>query len=336
MNNRPFGRSRRDFMRLAILAGASASLPLAPSAHSQVPQNGPGAPGQQPGALSTSTGTKLILLGTKGGPTISSFRAQPANALLIDGRPYVVDCGNGVAIQLSKAGIKLPSVGNIFITHHHSDHNADLGNLIFLAWVSGLRTPVHVYGPPGTTKLIDKFVEMNEIDIAGRINEEGRPALRPLIKVHEFDGPGTVMEDDRVRVTATLVDHYAFKPAFGYRFDSKDRSVVFSGDTTYCPALADLAKGADVLVHEVMYEPGVHAIVKNFGENAPTLLDHLIKSHATSAQVGKIAAKAGVKTLVLTHFVPGADPTITDEMWTEGARREFGGQIIVGRDLQVI
>jgi ribonuclease BN (tRNA processing enzyme) len=176
---------------------------------------------------------------------------------------------------------------------------------------------------------------MNMLDIRVRMREEGRPALRPLIHTHEFSKPGVILEDDRVRVTAALVDHYSVKPAFAYRFDTKDRSVVFSGDTAYNENLIALAKGADVLVHEVMYVPAIEKMLKTV-DNSPNLLDHLLKSHTSTAQVGKVAAKAGVKTLVLNHFVPGADPDITDEMWTGEARKDFAGEIIVGKDLMVI
>lgn len=335
MSDQPFGRTRRDFMRLAVTAGATASLPWMQQADAQTAAPAaPAAPAATTNTLPTQ-GTKLVLLGTKGGPTPSDLRAAPANVLVVDGQPYVVDCGNGVALQLTKAGVKLPALRDIFITHHHSDHNADLGNLVFLAWATGLHTPVNLYGPPRIAKMIDDFVDMNAIDLDVRMREEGRPALRPLINIHEFDGPRVVMQDDRVRVTATLVDHYTIKPAFAYRFETRDRTVVFSGDTTYYPALADFAKGADVLVHEVMYLPALEKLMKTV-DNAPTLLDHLVKSHTTTEQVGKIAAAAGVKTLVLSHFVPGGDPAITDDMWAADARRHFSGEVIVGRDLQVI
>lgn len=110
---------------------------------------------------------------------------------------------------------------------------------------------------------------------------------------------------------------------------------LFSGDTTYNENLIALAKDADVLVHEVMYMPAVEKMLRTV-DNSPTLLDHLVKSHTSTAQVGKVAARAGVKTLVLSHFVPGADPDITDEMWTAEARKDFAGKIIVGKDLMVI
>ena len=285
------------------------------------------------------TGTQLILLGTKGGPTPSEFRAAPANVLVVDGHPYVIDCGNGVAIQLTKAGVRLPTIDHIFLTHQHSDHNADLGNLIFLAWATGLKTPVHLYGPPPIAQMMDDFVHMNVIDITVRMKEEGRPPLRTLIEIKEFEQEGLVMEDDRVRVTSALVDHYTLKPAFAYRFDTKARSgarsVVFSGDTAPSANLIKLAEGADVLVHEVMYLPALERMMAKI-DNAPTLLDHLLKSHTTTEQVGKVAAAAGVKMLVLSHFVPGGDPAITDEIWMADVRKNFSGKIVVGRDLMVI
>lgn len=325
-------KSRRTFLHAALAAGTA---PLWANAFAQ-----------SSGAPSTS-GTQLILLGTKGGPTPSEFRAAPANVLIVDGRPYVIDCGNGVAIQLTKAGVRLGTIDHIFLTHQHSDHNADLGNLVFLAWATSLKTPVHLYGPPPIAKMMDDFVAMNAVDIDVRMKEEGRPSLRPLINVKEFDRGGLVMEDDRVRVTSTLVDHYTLKPAFAYRFDTKTRvgaqsgvqsgarSVVFSGDTAPSENLIKLAQGADVLVHEVMYLPALEKMMAKI-DNAPTLLDHLLKSHTTTEQVGKVAAAAGVKTLVLSHFVPGGDPSITDETWAADVRKNFSGRIVVGKDLMAI
>lgn len=337
MTEQRFGRSRRDFMRVAVTAAGSASLPwLTPARAETSADNSASSPaGASHANGDTARGTKLILLGTKGGPTPSALRAAPANVLLVDGQPYVVDCGNGVALQLTKAGIRLPAIRDVFVTHHHSDHNADLLNLVFLAWASGLQTPVHLYGPPRIGKMVDDFVDMNAIDLDVRTREEGRPPFRPLINVHEFDTPRTVLENDQVRVSATLVDHYTIKPAFAYRFETRERTVVFSGDTRYDERLASFAKGADVLVHEVMYLPALEKLLKT-NDNAPTLLDHLLKSHTTTEQVGRIAAAAGVGTLVLSHFVPGADPAITDDMWTADVRRHFNGNIVVGKDLMEI
>jgi ribonuclease BN (tRNA processing enzyme) len=129
-----------------------------------------------------------------------------------------------------------------------------------------------------------------------------------------------------------VVRHPPIKDAYAYRFDAKDRSVVISGDTAYAPELAEFAKGADVLVHEVMYLPGIEALLKRL-PNAKRLREHLMAAHTLPEDVGKIAAQAGVKTLVLTHFVPGDDASITDEQWAADARKHFKGEIVVGRDL---
>ncbi|KQQ82186.1 MBL fold metallo-hydrolase [Xanthomonas sp. Leaf131] len=324
--------SRREVLRIALAAGTlSVASHLGAAIRGETKEDvAPSAPiSPAPFPVNRSV---LVLLGTKGGPTPSPLRAAAANALVIDGQPYLIDCGNGVAQQLAKAGIRLPALRDIFLTHHHSDHNADLLNVVWLAWASGLQTPVHLYGPPGIAKMVDAFVDMNAIDIEARIREEGRPPFKQLIQVHEFDQPGTVLQNDQVTVTATLVDHYTLKPAFAYRFAARDRTVVFSGDTRYLPALAEFAKDTDILVHEVMYLPALEKMLKT-NDNAPTLLDHLLKSHSTSEEVGRIAAAANAKLLVLNHFVPGGDPSITDAMWSEGARKHYAGPIVVGADM---
>ncbi|OOW58974.1 MBL fold metallo-hydrolase [Xanthomonas campestris pv. leeana] len=325
-------RSRRTLLRTALAASALTAVGQLGAAARHPARQTSSQPGPAPTAPFPTKGSVLVLLGTKGGPTPSPLRAAAANALVIDGQPYLVDCGNGVAQQLAKAGIGLPMLRDIFLTHHHSDHNADLLNVVWLAWASGLRTPVHLYGPPGIARMVDAFVAMNAIDIQARIREEGRPPFEALIHVHEFDQPGTVLTNDQVTVTATLVDHYTLKPAFAYRFEAPDRSVVFSGDTRYLPALAEFAKNTDVLVHEVMYLPALQRMLKT-NDNAPTLLDHLLKSHSTSEEVGMIAAAANAKMLVLNHFVPGGDASITDAMWSQGARKHYAGPIVVGKDL---
>ncbi|OLH32305.1 MBL fold metallo-hydrolase [Xanthomonas oryzae] len=324
-------RSRRALLRTALTASALTALGQLGAAPSST-RHAPAKPDPAPAASFPAKGSVLVLLGTKGGPTPSALRAAAANALVIDGQPYLIDCGNGVAQQLAKAGIRLPMLRDIFLTHHHSDHNADLLNVVWLAWASGLHTAVRLYGPPGIARMVDAFVEMNAIDIEARIREEGRPPFKARIHVHEFDQPGTVLTNDQVTVTATLVDHYTLRPAFAYRFEARDRSVVFSGDTRYLPALAEFAKDTDILVHEVMYLPALQKMLQT-NDNAPTLLDHLLKSHSTSEEVGKIAAAAKAKMLVLNHFVPGGDASITDAMWSEGARTHYAGPIVVGKDL---
>src|SRR5262249_55914824 len=147
--------------------------------------------------------------------------------------------------------------------------------------------------------------------------------------------PTPVFAHDGVRVSAVKVRHPPITHAYAWRFDAPDRSVVLSGDTTYSPELIALAKGADVLVHEVMHLGGLDRLLAR-NPNAPTLRKHLLDSHTTTEQLGRVAAAAGVRKLVLSHFVPGDDPTITDAMWTEDIARTFTGEIVVGRDLMTM
>lgn len=274
---------------------------------------------------------RVVLLGTKGGPTPNPLRAEPATLIELDGQAWVVDCGNGVANQLVKGGVSLDRLARIFVTHNHSDHVADVGNLIEIAWSSGLKTPVTVHGPPPIRQIVRDQLAALSYDVAARIREEGRIPLDPLISVDERAMPGPVVRDRGTTVTSALVDHETVAPAFAYRFDTPGRSIVISGDTRYSDALVALAKGADLLIHEAIYGP---AIPRMAGENAPALADHLRRSHTLAEQVGLVAARAGVKTLVLSHLVPAAG--VTDAMWIAAVRRNFAGPVVVGRDLMEV
>ena len=275
---------------------------------------------------------RLILLGTAGGPRPKKPRAAPSQAIAIGDATYVVDCGNGVARQLALADVALTSVRHVFITHQHSDHNADYGNLLLLAWAAGLKTRVDTWGPPPIERMTTLFFDMNAYDITTRIADEGRVPLVPLVHVHELTRGGPVMQDDNVKVTAALVAHPPVVPSFAYRFDAPDRSIVISGDTAWSDALIALARGADILVHEALYVPAVDRLVASV-PNASTLKKHIVESHTSAEDCGRIAQAAGVKTLVLSHFVPAEDPLVTDAMWSDAAGRHFGGRVIVGRDL---
>ena len=289
-----------------------------------------------PSVTSSETKTRIILLGTKGGPSLgTSGRSNPSTLILINDVPYVIDCGYGVSRQLLSAGVRLNKLRYIFITHHHSDHNLEYGTLVYNAWISGRADRVDAYGPRGLRKLTHDFFEYQKFDIDTRLVDEGGSDPRKLISVHEFTRPGLVMENVDVRVTSCRVRHPPITESYAYRFDAKDRSVVISGDTAYAPELAEFAKGADVLVHEVMYLPGIEKLIRQ-NPNATRLRQHLLAAHTASEDVGRIAAQAGVRTLVLSHFVPGDDSTITDEQWAEGPRRYFQGRIIVGKDLMEI
>ncbi|MBT2747865.1 MULTISPECIES: MBL fold metallo-hydrolase [unclassified Lysobacter] len=316
-------RTRRRLLGASVAALGLSALPALAAA----PAGPAGKPAPKPGSR-----TRLILLGTAGGPTPKALRAAPASAVVVDDAIYVIDCGNGVARQMALAGLSLGAIGNVFLTHHHSDHNADYGNLLWLAWAADLRHRVDTWGPPPLKRMTRQFLRLNDTDIRTRIADEGRPELASLIRAHELRAGGEVMRDERVRVTAAVVDHPPMRPAFAYRFDTPDRSIVFSGDTRPSAALIELARGADVLVHEVMYLPALEKLIASEAQ-AARLRQHLLDSHTTTEQVGKLATEAGVKTLVLNHFVPGGDPALTDEVWRAAVAPHFKGELVIGRDL---
>ena len=304
--------NRRDFLASSAALAAAMCMPLNSSAQGQK--------------------TRLILLGTGGGPRPRKSSMSSAHAIIVNDVLYVVDCGDGVARQLASAGVALTKLRHVFITHHHSDHNADYGNLLLLSWASGLRTRVDAWGPPPIDRMTQLFLEMNSYDINIRIEDEGRVPLAPLVHVHEFSQPGPVMRDENVKVTCALVAHPPVTPAIAYRFDTSDRSIVISGDTNRSDDLVKLAQGADILVHEALYMPALDRLVARV-PNASTLKKHLIDSHTSAEDCGRVATEAGVKTLVLSHLVPADDPLVTEQMWHDAARSQFKGEIIVARDL---
>ena len=275
--------------------------------------------------------TRLILLGTAGGPTPKARRAAPSQAIVVGNRIYLVDCGDGVARQLVLAGLPIQQLRKVLITHQHSDHNAGYGPLFLLSWGAALSRPVDVYGPPPLIEMTRHLLEAYDYDITLRMKDEERPPLAPLIRPHEITRAGEVFNDDGVRVTAALNEHPPIQYSFAYRFDTPDRSIVISGDTRAAKSVIALAKGADVLVHEALYR---EYFERPDAPQPPAVVRHILASHTDVADVARVAAEAGVKTLVLSHFVPteGADAP-TDEQWLAKAREHFKGEIILGQDL---
>jgi ribonuclease BN (tRNA processing enzyme) len=294
--------------------------------------------GRREAAKAQESRARVVLLGTAGGPSPKVSRAAPASMVVAGGSLYVVDCGNGVARQIVRAGFQLKDLKSIFITHHHSDHNLDYGNLFYLAWSAALKNSVNSYGPPPLAKMTERFFELNEFDVDLRIHDEGRPDPRPLLVPHEITSAGPVMEDRNVKVTCALVDHPPIKTAFAYRFDTPGRSIVFSGDTRKTDSLIQLAKGADVLVCEGQYLPGIRGLAERLAAD-PSRREAIYRSISGNAlsvqQAGEVATEAGVKTLVITHLVPG-DDTIPEHVWLEAARQTFSGEVLIGRDLLVL
>lgn len=304
---------RRDALKLAF--GTAAAL-VAPAALAQ-----PAKPR-----------SRVVFLGTKGGPRVGIGRSNPANLVMVNDTPFVIDCGMGVSRQLIGAGVPLSSVKYVFISHHHSDHNLEYGNLFYNAWTAGLSTPIHSFGPKGIEAMTRSFWELNKFDVETRIEDEGRPDPRPLLIAKDITEDGVVLETADVKVTAFRTPHPPIVDNFAYKFETPDGTVVFSSDTAYNPKLAEFAHGADVLVHEVLYVPAVDRLVATI-RNGTTIKKHLMDSHTATEDVGRVAALAEVKVLVLSHLVPGDDPSVTDENWMEGVRKNFSGRIIVAKDL---
>ena len=308
---------RRDILKFT-LAGAAAAMSGGSLAFAQDAAKKPR--------------SRIVFLGTKGGPRVGIGASNPANAVIVNGTPYVIDCGMGVSRQLVNAGIPIPSVKYIFISHHHSDHNLEYGNLLYNAWAAGLSTPIHSFGPAGLVRMTSTYWELNRFDIDTRIEDEGRPDIRKLVIAKDITDSGVVLKTDDVTVTAFRTPHPPITDNFAYKFETPDGTVVFSSDTSYNPKLAEFARGADVLIHEALYEPAVDRLVLKT-KNGATLKKHLMESHTMTDDVGRVAAAAGVKVLVLSHFVPGDDPLVTDDNWTEGVKKHFTGKIIVAKDL---
>jgi ribonuclease BN (tRNA processing enzyme) len=303
---------RRDTLRLALGSAAAFTSPAL--------------------AQTVKPRTRLVFLGTKGGPRVGVGASNPANLVMVNDTPFVIDCGAGVSRRLIEAGVPIPSVKYIFISHHHSDHNLEYGNLFYNAWAAGLSTPIHSFGPKGIEAMTRAYWELNKFDVETRIEDEGRPDPRKLLIARDITEDGVVLETSDVKVTAFRTPHPPIADNFAYKFETPDGSVVFSSDTNYNPRLAEFAKGADVLVHECLYLPAVDRLVLKT-RNGATLKKHLLESHTTTEDVGRIAAAAGVKVLVLSHFVPGDDPLVTDDNWTEDVKKHFSGRIVVARDL---
>lgn len=285
--------------------------------------------------LAAAPEPKLVLLGTAGGPTPKRTRAAPAEAFQIGDSIYVVDAGNGVARQMVLAGLPLTGLRHVFITHHHSDHVADLTALPLLAWAAGLDQPLTLHGPPPLKRSVKAGLSAYAFDIETRRKDEGRPSLKGLVRIHEFRGDGVVLRDPLVTVTAALVNHPPIAEAYAYRFDTAGWSVVISGDTAPSQNLVRLARGADVLVHEVLLAGADEVAAWVDKPLDHPLVRHIVHSHTSFRDVGWIAHDAGVKTLVLSHFVPGDAVVDRDAVLSE-IRKSFDGKVVFGEDLLVI
>ncbi len=276
----------------------------------------------------TAEKTAVVLLGT-GTPRPDPKASGPATAVLVGSRVFVVDAGPGTERQLAAAKLPIDGVTALFITHLHSDHTLGYPDLILTSWVMGRTKPFPVYGPRGLQRMTDHLLAAFAEDI--QIRTEGLEHESPngyKVDVHEISA-GRVYQRDGVRVTAFPVLHGNWPLAFGYRFDTPDRSVVVSGDTRPCRALVEAAKGVDVLVHEV-YPAGRLPRSKNGKQSDDGR--YMREFHTSDVELGALAKRIQPKLLVLSHIVR---MKASDSELLAGVRRGgFQGPVVVGHDLE--
>jgi ribonuclease BN (tRNA processing enzyme) len=296
-------------------------------------------PQQAQAALKDAKSTKLVLLGTAAGPVPGRSREMTSHVMLSKGAAYVLDCGMGVTDQYARTGIPFSALKSIFITHHHADHNIEYGPLLIVGWIQGMPLDVRAFGPPPLNQMTEDFMRAYKQTVDFWAEDFH---MKPLVSVNvqEVSGAGPVMQDDNVKVSSIVVEHPPVKPALAYRFDFKDRSIAFSGDTAPLDAVAKMAKGADVLVHETMYVPAVEEYIKGqIAKGRPVKFEafmaHMKADHTPSEDVGRIAQEAGVRTLVLSHLTPAID-SISDDTWRAPVAKYFKGEIVVAKDLMVV
>lgn len=268
----------------------------------------------------------LTLLGT-GCPQVDTERYGPASLVRHNGLAFLVDCGSGVTQRLVAAGSGGWALDALLLTHLHSDHIVDLFQLIISSWHQGRDFPQRILGPPGTRRFCDGLMALWRAELEQRIAYEMRSSTEALeLDVTEF-GPGEIWDEGGVRVTAVEVDHRPVLHAYGFVFEAGGRKLVFSGDTRYCPALIEAARGADILVHECFIHDG---LPPDEGNRTSEGVGNVALYHTLSNEVGKVAAQAGVRCLVLNHFVPVRFDK--SDLLAE-VRRDYAGPIVLGEDL---
>ena len=272
---------------------------------------------------------KLTLLGT-GSPSPNPKRRGPSQVIECGDALILVDCGAGTLHRLVEAGYQRLNLSCIAFTHLHSDHVTGLLDVLWAGWIQR-RWPVApvVYGPPGTRHFVDHLMEAMAYDIKVRVGPVlQEQALRP--EVVEFEEGWSTTGGDWL-LSAFRVEHFPVDQAFGFRIDQGSSSVVISGDTKACDNLAKYAQDADILVHEVFLEQGLTQMAAAARDPEERARFELLKTyHTSSADVGKVAASAGAKHLVLSHVLRSqGDQTALDQ----DIEPDYGGKLTLGEDL---
>ena len=283
-----------------------------------------------PAAPAPAQGTQVVLLGT-GTPNADPDRSGPAVAVVVNGSAYLVDAGPGLVRRAAAAqrrgiaALAAPNLKIVFLTHLHSDHTAGLTDLIFTPWVLERAAPLEVYGPRGIRAMTAHLVAAFREDI--RMRTEGLEHANRTgyqVNAHEIR-PGLIYADSNIRVTAFLVEHGSWLEAYGFRFDTADRSIVVSGDTRATDAVVEACNGCDVLVHEVYSQVG-------WERREPQWRRYHASFHTSAPDLGRIAARARPGLLVLYHQLlwSGTEGDVLADI-----RAGFSGRVVYGNDLEV-
>jgi ribonuclease Z len=266
----------------------------------------------------------VILLGT-GSPIPSPQRAGPATLVRTGGANLLVDCGRGVIMRLASAGVAPPTVSAVLLTHMHSDHITDLNDIITSHWVmSASPAPLKVFGPRGAKALVEATLAMLAFDVKYRMEHHRDLNSGPSVDTVELS-PGDAFTVGDCAISAHRTDHSPVFPTLGYRVTCEGVAAALAGDTVPCAELDEMCLGADVYVQTVIRDDLVRRVPV---QRLRDILDY----HSTVAQAAQTAERAGVRTLMLTHYVPALIPG-QEEEWRQLARAHFVGEIVLGDDL---
>ena len=280
----------------------------------------------------TVVSMKVTLLGT-GSPIPDASRAGPSTLVQASGQHIVVDCGRGCVMRMTAAGIFPPFLSAVLLTHLHSDHISDLNDIVTSRWIMSPQPIVtRIYGPVGTQKVVAGLRTMLELDAQYRNDHHADLRSGPgmQIEVHEVS-PGDEFSGGEVRVKVGRTDHRPVQPTIGYRFEAEGKVAALAGDTVPCAELDALCDGADIYVQTVLRPDLVEMMKQMLPAQAPRLHD-ILDYHSSVEDAGQTAARARVKTLMLTHYVPAMQPGQESE-WIAQAARHFTGRVIAGPDL---